>query len=119
VLLDWRLRECDYGDRNSGPAGQHSQDRAQFIDEPYPGGESWRQATARVGRFLGDLPTRWEGRRVLVIGHVATRWAMDHYLAGVALEALAVSDFDWQAGWEYTLETSARGWLWTPRCHCP
>jgi alpha-ribazole phosphatase/probable phosphoglycerate mutase len=56
---------------------------------------------------------------VLVIGHVATRWAMDHYLAGVALEALAVSDFDWQAGWEYTLETSARGWLWTPRCHCP
>lgn len=109
VLLDWRLRECDYGDRNSGPAEPHSQDKAQFIDEPYPGGESWRQATDRVGRFLGDLPLRWEGRRVLVIGHVATRWAMDHYLAGVALEALAVSDFDWQAGWEYTLETSTIG----------
>jgi hypothetical protein len=28
---------------------------------------------ARLGRFLGDLPLRWERRRVLVIGHVATR----------------------------------------------
>jgi 2,3-bisphosphoglycerate-dependent phosphoglycerate mutase len=69
----------------------------------YPGGESWRQAVARVARFLGDLPLRWNGRRVLVIGHVATRWGLDHVIDGVPVEDLAVAGFVWQEGWEYQL----------------
>ncbi|HLM28284.1 MAG TPA: histidine phosphatase family protein [Acidimicrobiales bacterium] len=104
VLLDWRLRECDYGDRNGGSAQQHHRDRARFLDAPYPGGESWRQAVVRVGRFLHDLPLRWRSKRVLVIGHVATRWALDHHVAGIPLETLISSDFAWQEGWEYTLD---------------
>ncbi|MGH3095352.1 MAG: hypothetical protein ACRDMV_05055 [Streptosporangiales bacterium] len=43
------------------------------------------------------------GRRVLVIGHVATRFALDHALRGVPLEALLDEPFYWQEGWEYTL----------------
>jgi alpha-ribazole phosphatase/probable phosphoglycerate mutase len=101
VLLDWRLRECDYGDRNGMPAAELHAARLQHLDEPYPGGESWRQAVTRVGRFLHDLPLRWEGRRVLVVGHVATRWALDHLVGGVPLEHLAQEDFAWQEGWEY------------------
>jgi broad specificity phosphatase PhoE len=107
VLLDWRLRECDYGDRNGGPAVQHVQDRVEFLDTPYPGGESWRQAVARVGRFLDDVRSGWDGARVGVIGHVATRWGLDHFVNGTALEALVGADFDWQEGWEYHLETSS------------
>jgi broad specificity phosphatase PhoE len=103
VLYDWRLRECDYGRRNGMPvAGLHTGRRAH-LDRPYPDGESWRQAVARVGRFLDDLPLRWEGRRVLVIGHVATRWGLDHFIGGVPLEDLAGQDFAWQEGWEYRL----------------
>jgi broad specificity phosphatase PhoE len=110
ILLDWRLRECDYGEFNAGPAAEHVGHRAQFLDEPYPGGESWRQAVARVGGFLDDLPSRWARKRVLVIGHVATRWGLDHCLAQVALEELVEADFGWQEGWEYTLEpTTAAG----------
>jgi len=105
VLLDWRLRECDYGERNGGPAVQHVEDRTAFLDVPYPGGESWRPAVRRVGRFLEDLPLRWEDSRVLVIGHVATRWALDHYLTGTPWEALVSTDFAWQDGWEYTLDS--------------
>ena len=59
-------------------------------------------------RFLEDLPIRWGGSRVLVIGHVATRWALDHYLNRVALEWLATDDFAWQQGWEYQLGRSPR-----------
>lgn len=101
LLLDWRLRECDYGQRNGMPAAELHASRAAHLDDPYPGGESWRQAVTRVGRFLTDLPLRWAGRRVLVIGHVATRWGLDHYLGGVPLEQLAGEDFRWQEGWEY------------------
>ncbi len=104
VFLDWRLRECDFGERNAGPAERHVQDRHDFVDVPYPGGESWRQAVRRVGRFLEDLPTRWDGTRVLIIGHVATRWALEHRLGGRRLEDLVNADFEWREGWEYTLD---------------
>src|SRR4051812_29185151 len=43
ILHDWRLRECDYGDRNATPAAELHRDRARHLDQPHPGGESWRQ----------------------------------------------------------------------------
>ena len=103
TFLDWRLRECDYGQRNGGPAADHVRDRARFLDDPYPGGESWRQAIARVGRFLDDLPLRWEDKRVLVLGHVATRWGLEHHLVGTPLEELVRADVAWREGWEFVL----------------
>ena len=101
VLYDWRLRECDYGQRNGMPAAELHAGRRAHLNRPYPGGESWQQAIARVGRFLGDLPLRWTGQRILVIGHVATRWGLDHFLGGAPLEDLIEQGFTWQEGWEY------------------
>ncbi len=103
ILADWRLRECDYGSLNGQPAADLHRDRRPYLDTPYPNGESWRQAIQRVGRFLPDLSLRWGDARVLVIGHVATRWAFDHLLNGVALEELIVADFGWREGWEYLI----------------
>jgi 2,3-bisphosphoglycerate-dependent phosphoglycerate mutase len=103
ILLDWRLRECDYGELTRAPAADVLRDRLQYLDTPYPGGESWRDAVVRVDRFLDDLALRWDGRRVLVIGHVATRWALDHLCNMVPLEVLAAEEFQWQDGWEYRL----------------
>src|SRR5437870_5047066 len=40
VLYDWRLRECDYGDWNSGPVARHIDERYSHIETRYPGGES-------------------------------------------------------------------------------
>ncbi|MGN6795795.1 MAG: histidine phosphatase family protein [Streptosporangiaceae bacterium] len=103
VLLDWRLRECDYGRRSGMPVAELHTSRRDHLDVPYPDGESWRQAVERVGWFLDDLPRRWAGQRVLVIGHVATRWGLDHWINGKPLEDLADEDFTWQEGWEYQL----------------
>jgi len=103
VLLDWRLRECDYGERNGAPVAEVHGRRADHLDQPYPGGESWRQAVERVGRFLADLPLRWEGKRVVVIGHGATFWAFEHLVGGRPLEDLVAAPWEWQEGWEYRL----------------
>ena len=103
ILHDWRLRECDYGQRNGMPAAELHAGRHEHLDQPYPGGESWRQAITRVSRFLADLPLRWTGQRILVIGHVATRWGLDHFISGIPLEKLAQEDFGWQEGWEYQI----------------
>jgi 2,3-bisphosphoglycerate-dependent phosphoglycerate mutase len=101
LLFDWRLRECDYGEHNGSAARELHQHRLEHLDVPYPGGESWREAIGRVERFLADLPPRWIGGRILVLGHTATRWALDHALDGQRLEDLLVADFEWQEGWEY------------------
>ena len=61
VLHDWRLRECDFGDLNGADVALVHAERLRFLDEPYPAGESWRQAIDRVGRFIADLSTRWGG----------------------------------------------------------
>jgi broad specificity phosphatase PhoE len=101
LRVDWRLRECDYGDLNGMPRPLLDEQRVRRVDEPWPGGESWRQAVARVSSFLDEV----RGQRVLVIGHVATRWALDHRVYGRSLDELAAAEFDWRPGWEYELDT--------------
>ena len=105
ILHDWRLRECDYGELNGMAAERIHADRSARLDSPFPGGESWRQAIGRAGHVLADLPMRWSDCRILIIGHVATRWALDHHLDGVPVEDLLAADFGWRAeGWEYQLQ---------------
>jgi broad specificity phosphatase PhoE len=107
ILADWRLRECDYGRMNGMPAAELHAHRRAHLDQPYAEGESWRASVARVGAFLDDLQgwlgQRWSGGRVLIIGHVATRWALDCRLAGRRLEDLMDEDFAWREGWDYEL----------------
>jgi 2,3-bisphosphoglycerate-dependent phosphoglycerate mutase len=104
VFVDWRLRECDYGRLNGAPAGDVHAHRGQYLRSPYPDGESWQQAVERVSGLVKDLPSRWAGRRVLVIGHLATRWALETLLEGVTLDQLAREEFRWREGWEYRVD---------------
>jgi broad specificity phosphatase PhoE len=105
IERDPRLRECDYGSLNGMPRARLDAQRALRLDEPWPGGESWRQAVARVAGFLEDLRRSRDGQRVLIIGHVATRWALDHVVLGIPLEELVVAPFEWREGWEYELRS--------------
>lgn len=101
LFLDWRLRECDYGRFTGGPAARIAAERLAHLDDPWPDGESYRGVVARTGSFLDDLRRGWDGRYVVVIGHAATRWALEHLLGGTPLEELVRAPFDWQPGWEY------------------
>ena len=104
ILYDWRLRECDFGARNGSPAAEVSRDRTAYCDRPYPGGESHDQAIQPVAGVLADLPTRWAGRRVMLIGHLATYRALEHVINGRTIHDLVAAEFQWRAeGWEYQL----------------
>jgi broad specificity phosphatase PhoE len=65
VFLDWRLRECDYGERNGHPADEHARTRTAYLDQPYPGGESCgRPPPGSPGRSpisspAGTAPGSW------------------------------------------------------------
>lgn len=100
---DWRLRGCDYGELAGTPVAQVETTRVQHVYEPYPGGESYGDVVARVRRFLQDVPSRFVDERILVVGHSATKWALDHVLEGTPLPELVEASFHWQPGWLYTL----------------
>ena len=106
VLLDWRLRELDYGELNGAPADAIAAERARRVDLPFPGGESYRGAVARIASFLDDVRGACAGGGLLLIGHTATRWALDHLLDGRTLEQVVTAPFDWREGWEYDLDPS-------------
>lgn len=103
IHRDWRLRECNYGDWNGQPLWQFAGEPPRRIDEPYPGGESYRQVVERVREFLDELPPELDGKRIVVIGHAATRWALEHLLEGTPLEDLVGAPFRWREGWEHVL----------------
>jgi broad specificity phosphatase PhoE len=79
-------------------------ERPHRIDTPFPAGESYREVTARVAGWLEDVRSERGGQRVLVIGHTATRWALDHLLDGRPLADVVARPFDWREGWEYRVE---------------
>lgn len=104
LYQDDRLRECDYGELTGTSVGLLARVRRQYIDEPFPGGESYQDVVRRTREFLDHWVLRWDGCRVVVVAHSANRWALEHLLCGAALEDVMDAPFAWQRGWEYRLE---------------
>lgn len=102
IHQDRRLRECNYGTMNGMKVEELERTRRDHVDEPFEDGESYRGVVARTRELLDDLATDHDGWRVVLIGHSANRWALDHLVHGTPLEEL-VGPFDWQAGWHYSL----------------
>jgi broad specificity phosphatase PhoE len=107
IRTDARLRECDYGACNGMPVTRLVAERSRHIGRPWPGGQSYRQVVAQVDDFLRDLAGAWDGKRVVVIGHSATKWALDCLLEGATLEELLDAPFRWQEGWRFQVPTSS------------
>ena len=103
VRVDRRLREIDYGALNGAPVEAVERERPGRVEVPFPGGESYRDVVVRVASFLDEIRASHGGLRILVVGHTATRWALDHLLAGEPLEHVVAEPFDWREGWEYVL----------------
>ena len=104
VHQDRRLRECNYGELNGAPVAEIEAERLQRIEEPFPGGESYRDVVERTRSFLDDVPTELEGTRIVLISHSANRWALQHLLEDRELAELVAKPFDWQEGWLYRLD---------------
>jgi len=103
---DRRLRECNYGELNGAPVASLGP-RGQYVDQPFPGGQSYRDVVDQTREFLADVSDRYDGSTVLLVSHSANRWALQNLLDGTPLEELVDAPFDWQPGWTYELPA---GW---------
>jgi broad specificity phosphatase PhoE len=100
---DVRLREVDYGALNGAAVDVIHRQRRERVDNAFPGGQSYREVCDGLRELLAELRRDHEGQRVLLVGHAATRFALDHLLTGRPLETAVEAPFDWQPGWEYVL----------------
>lgn len=107
TFIDWRLRECNYGDFDGQSAGQFKKDReAAYITEPYANGESYRDVERRMRSFLKDAADLFPDGHIAIVAHQAPQLALDVILQGKTWKQAIAEDWRkikaWQAGWEYT-----------------
>jgi probable phosphoglycerate mutase len=102
IVRDARLRECDYGSLTRHPVSEIEACRAVHMAAPFPDGESYEQVTTRVSAWLAEARTTFAGRTVLVIGHRATFYALEHLLRHVPLRNAVSSNWQWQPRWTYS-----------------
>lgn len=105
LLVDWRLRECDYGELTQHAKEEVDAQKAQRIYEPFPGGESYEQTSLRMKSFLSDLIRFYDGKVVMIIGHRATQYGLEHWIEGVTIIEAVKAPWKWQPGWQYELNS--------------
>ena len=106
VVRDPRLRECHYGRLTGAPTAEIDAIRSVHVVAPFPEGESYGDVVVRVQVWLRGALEVYGGRTVLVIGHRATWYALEHLLAGRSLAEVVGAPWRWQPGWRYTSRAS-------------
>lgn len=104
IILDVRLNECNYGDLNGHPSNEVDPEKAKHVLVPFPNGESYEQTAVRMQAFLNDVQQKHQGQTILVIGHRATQYGLEHWVKGVPLLECITSPWKWQPGWEYVIQ---------------
>jgi len=102
VIIDKRLRELNYGDFDGKSKDLVGSMKQKAIKKPFPNGESYEQAMARVQEFFRELKEKYQDKTILVVGHRATQYGLDT-LTGKTLEQCLSVPFKWQPYWEYNL----------------
>jgi broad specificity phosphatase PhoE len=108
IVPDSRLRECDYGALTRHPSAEVDSRRVDHISIPFPGGESYEDVARRVEEWLDSVTRIYEGRRIVVIGHRATFYALEHLIDGTPLRDVIAAPWQWQPGWSYTVTRDRR-----------
>lgn len=108
IIKDKRLRECDYGDLTGHPSEEVEPLKVEHISVPFPNGESYEDCVSRMKSFLDELRQMYHGRgtndtKILIIGHRATQYGLEHLIKRKSMEELVTTPFKWQPGWEYKL----------------
>ena len=107
IIRDRRLREQDYGEFTGRMRREIGAERPRRITEPFPGGESVAQAVEHVRLFLRDVATGHAGETILVIGHSATHFGLEHWINGTPLHEIVAAPWTYEPGRPYVLTEDA------------
>ena len=93
IVQEARIRGVNFGDYEGRPRLEVAKVRDQYIDKPFPNGESLTQVLQRFRSFLTDLANERDGQTVMIVGTGSDSVAIfRHLVYGVPLiEALRES----------------------------
>lgn len=107
IILDQRLRECNYGKYNAKPSEIVEPMQERCISERFPEGESYEDVKNRLANFLEFLKTSYDGKNIAIVAHKAPQLALDVLLKNKTWKQTFSDDWrktkSWQPGWEYVL----------------
>ncbi len=104
IIKDQRLRECNYGDLTQAAKEKVDQEKSERITAPFPNGESYEDCMKRMKDFLEELKRDYNGKKVMIIGHRATQYGLEHWIQGIETKEVVTAPWKWQPGWLYTLK---------------
>lgn len=106
IVKDARLRECDYGNFTRKSSAVVDPEKIRHITRSFPKGESYEQCAKRMKSFLQDLLKKYNEKTVMIIGHRATQYGLEHLIKGISLTEAVTKPWKWQPGWTYKLNGS-------------
>ncbi len=108
IIKDKRLRECNYGKFTGKSTKEFKDNMVNYIDTPFPNGESYKEVEKRITDFLMFLKKNYDGKHVAIIAHQGPQLSLDVLLKGKTWEEAINEDWrrnkKWQPGWEYLIE---------------
>lgn len=108
VIVDERLRECNYGTMNATSSEIVEPMQEESITTRFPEGESYEDVKTRIADFLEYLKENYDGKHVAIVAHKAPQLALDVLLSGKTWEEAFAEDWRkkkaWQPGWGYVLD---------------
>lgn len=108
IVLDWRLRECNYGGLN-GASEEKRGPISAYIETPFPNGESYKDVELRMRSFVNFLLENYAGEKVAVVAHQAPQLALEVIVNKKTWEQVIKEDWRgktpkaWRPGWVYLL----------------
>lgn len=104
IIQDERLRESNFGDLTQK---KKTWDISDYIDKPYPNGESYKDVEKRIADFLAYLKKNFQGKHIAIIAHQAPQLALEVLIKKKTWEQAIAEDWRhkkaWKPGWEYII----------------
>jgi len=106
IIVDKRLRECNYGDLNGQPETKFKTEK-HYIKNQFPNGESYEDVEKRVREFLMEILEKYAGKKIAIVSHMYPQLALGVILKKQTwIEAIDEDwrkKWAWQAGWKYEI----------------
>ncbi len=106
IIEDQRLREVNYGDF-SGRSEDFKNNLVEYINNPFPNGESYQDVEKRMSDFCEFLKMNYSGKHIAIIAHQTPQLALEVILKNKTWEQAIAEDWrntkSWQPGWEYEI----------------
>lgn len=106
IIIDKRLRECNYGDLNGDDSSKVKYE--EHIKEKFPHGESLKDVERRMRSLCNELLEKYDGKTIAFVAHKAPQLTMDVITKNMTWKDAIANDWRktraWQPGWIYELK---------------